>query len=205
MNENTRINWIPPEPRPGWAGVWDKFFGPGETAAEFWLGIIPSFIAAVVIPAYAIHKGLDWSGWQLLIAALFAFDLTGGVIFNASSSANRWYHRPGQGFKQQFGFTAVHLHPLLIAWLWLDGNWGYFIAAYGFLLLAAFLILRTPLYLRRPFALTLYLAGLILSLYILTPVAGMEWFLPFFYLKLLVSHLLKEAPFRPNRTNEVSL
>lgn len=27
------------------------------------------------------------------------------------------------------------------------------------------------------------------------PPAGLEWFVPVFYLKLLVSHLLKELPF----------
>ena len=197
MEDNIKISWIPPEPRSGLKGAWGKFVGPTQTASEFWLGMIPSVIAAIAAPTYASYKGLDWSIWQLLIVALFAFDLTGGVIINASSSAKRWYHRPGQGFKQLLGFTSVHIHPLFIAWLWLDGDWGYFLIAYGFLLFAAILILRAPLYLQRPFALTLYLIGLILSFYFLTPIKGLEWFLPVFYLKLLISHLLKEAPFQP--------
>ncbi len=197
MGENIKIRWIPPEPRSGLKGAWDKFFGPTLTTSEFWLGIIPSIIAAIAAPAYAFYNGLDWSIWQLLIAALFAFDLTGGVIFNASSSAKCWYHRPGMGAKQSLGFISAHVHPLLIAWLWLDGDWSYFVIAYGFLLLATVLILKTPLYLQRPLALTLYLVGLILGLYVLSPIRGLEWFLPVFYLKLLVSHLLKEAPFQP--------
>ncbi len=197
MEKNVEIRWIPPEPRPGLKGAWDKFVGPAQTTSEFWLGVIPSIIAAIAAPAYALCKGLDWSIWQLLIVALFAFDLTGGVIVNASSSAKCWYHRPGQGFKQLFGFTSMHIHPLIIAWLWLDGDWGYFVIAYGFLLFATVLILQTPLYLQRPLALTLYLIGLILAWYFLPPIKGLEWFLPVFYLKLLVSHLLKEAPFRP--------
>jgi len=197
MEENIKIRWIPPEPRSGMKGALDKFFGPTQTASEFWLGIIPSVIAAIAVPAYAIHKELGWSLWQLLIGTFFAFDLTGGVIFNATSSAKLWYHRSGQGFKQLFGSTSAHIHPLLIAWLWLDGDWGYFVITYGFLLFAAILILRVPLYLQRPFALTLYLAGLIIGLYFLAPIKGLEWFLPFFYLKLLISHLLKEAPFQP--------
>lgn len=196
MEDNIKISWEPSEPRSGVKGAWDKFVGPTQSAFEFWLGLIPSVMAAIAAPAYASYKGLDWSTWQLLIAAIFAFDLTGGVIINASSSAKRWYHRPGQGFKQLFGFTSAHIHPLLIAWLWLDGDWKYFFIAYVFLLFAATLILKAPLYLQRPIALTLYLIGLILSLYFLAPIEGLEWFLPLFYLKLLMSHLLKEAPFQ---------
>ena len=26
--------WVPPEPRPGLAGAWDRFGGPGATRAE---------------------------------------------------------------------------------------------------------------------------------------------------------------------------
>ena len=192
-----RISWAPPEPRSGLAGAWDKFVGPGQTTAEFWLGMIPGFLAGIAAPAYALYNQLGWSTVQLIIAALFAFDLTGGVIVNASSSAKRWYHRPGQDIKHLLGFTAVHIHPLLIAWLWRGSDWAYFGTTYGYLLLAALLILKMPLYLQRPFAMLLYLGGLLLSLYILAPTAGLEWFLPFFYLKLLVCHLLKEAPFRP--------
>ena len=177
-------------------GTLDKFFGPTRTASEFWLGMVPSVVAAIAVPAYAIHKGLGWSPWQLIVATFFAFDVTGGAIFNAASSAKLWYHRPGQGFKQLFGLTAVHIHPLLIAWLWLAGDWGYFFVTYGFLLAAVFVILKAPLYLRRPVATALYLAGLSVGLYLLDPIRGLEWFLPFFYLKLLISHPLREAPFQ---------
>jgi hypothetical protein len=30
-----------------------------------------------------------------------------------------------------------------------------------------------------------------------TPTPGLEWVVPFLFLKLLLSHLLKEAPYRP--------
>jgi hypothetical protein len=54
-----------------------------------------------------------------------------------------------------------------------------------------------PLYLKRPVALGLYVVALLLSLYAFDVPAGLAWFLPVFYLKLLVSHLLPEAPFAP--------
>ena len=199
MKDNIKINWTPPEPRSGIKGIWDKFFGPTQTTSEFLLGMIPSVVAAIIVPVYAIHQKLGWSVWQLLIVTFFAFDLTGGVIFNATSSAKLWYHRSGQGFKQLFISTSAHIHPIFIAWLWLDGDWSYFFITYGFLLLAVLLILKAPLYLRRPIAITLYLAGLIISLYFLAQIRGLEWFLPFFYLKLLISHPLREAPFKAKK------
>ena len=199
MKNDIQLNWTPPEPRSGMKGVWDKFFGPTQTASEFLLGIIPSIIAVIALLAYAIYKDLGWSIWQLIIGAFFAFDVTGGVIFNASASAKLWYHRPGQGFKQLFIATIAHVHPFFIAWLWLGGEWNYFFIAYGFLLLAVLIILIAPLYLRRPIAITLYLVGLIIAIYFLPQIRGLEWFLPFFYLKLLISHPLKEAPFQAEK------
>lgn len=132
---------------------------------------------------------------QLAVAALLALDLVGGVVTNATAAAKRWYHRPGQGFRQHFGFVAVHLHPFLVAWLFLDGNWGFGAIVYGYLLLAALLILWPPLYIQRPLAMVLWLVGLLIGLYGVALPAGLEWFVPVFYLKLLVSHLLKELPF----------
>ncbi len=192
-----KISWTPPTPRSGLAGEWDKFIGPGATRAELWLILLPSLLAAAAVPLYAWQQQLGWSGWQTAVAALLALDLVGGVTTNATTAAKRWYHRAGQGMKEHLGFTAVHfIHPLLVAWLF-GGGWPYFIISYGYLMLAAFLIARVPLYVQRPFAMLLYLGGLIIAFYLLPAIAGMVWFLPVFYLKLLVSHLVKEAPFAP--------
>ncbi|MCA9968973.1 MAG: hypothetical protein KC425_02100 [Anaerolineales bacterium] len=192
------INWTPPPPRRGLAGAWDRFIGPGARDAELWLQLLPTLAAPLLLLLYARQHSLGWSGWQQAVAALLAFDLVGGVITNATATAKRWYHRPGQGFAAHFGFVAVHfLHPLLVAWLFRGGDWAYFAASYLYLLLAAAAILALPLYLQRPAALACAVGGLALSLYAFTPTPGLEWFLPVFYLKLLVSHLLKEAPFAP--------
>ncbi len=64
-------------------------------------------------------------------------------------------------------------------------------------MLACALVLKTALYLQRPVALILYTLSLIISLYVVESPVGLEWFLPVFYLKLLVSHILREEPYRP--------
>jgi hypothetical protein len=169
--------------------------GPGATDAEQWLELGAALLAGIGAGVYAFAVS-DWSLIQSLVTVLLAFDLAGGVVTNATSSAKRWYHRPGQGIRQHLGFTAVHaLHLFLVAWLFLGGDWTYFAGTYAWLLAAALAIEFTPLYLKRPVALGLFVVSLTLSLYIFAAPPGLEWFLPVFYLKLLVSHLLPEAPF----------
>jgi hypothetical protein len=90
------IDWDPPQPRREWIGEYDKVVGPGQTGAEFWLILIPSVVAALAMAAGAHFLGLNWNLPRYAIAMLMAFDLTGGVICNATNAAKRWYHRPGR-------------------------------------------------------------------------------------------------------------
>ena len=196
--EPPAIDWTPPPPRPGLIGQWDSFIGPGATPAELTLIILAALAGGLLVPLYALGQQLGWTPWQLAVGALLGADLAGGVATNATTAAQRWYHRPGQGLRAHLGFTAVHfIHPLLVAWLFRAGDWVYFAAAYGYLLGASLLLLALPLYLQRSASLLLYLGGLLMSLYLVPATPGLEWFLPVFYLKLLVSHLVREAPFRP--------
>ena len=64
-------------------------------------------------------------------------------------------------------------------------------------MLASLLILRSPLYLQRPVAFSVFGLGLLANTYLAAPTPGLEWFLPIFLLKLLLSHLLREEPYRP--------
>lgn len=198
-----KIDWTPPEPRPGLAGAWDKFIGPGATDAELWLQLVGTvgLTAVLALTNFTQRSDLHWSAWQWLVFLLFAFDLSGGIITNATSAAKRWYHRAGQRFIDHFGFVAVHsLHLAAVTWLFRDGDWPYFVVYYGYLLVATAVLLRTPLYLQRPLALLLYSGTLLLNGSFLLPTVGLSWFIPFFFLKLLVAHLVPEAPFQPEAT-----
>ena len=182
-------------PRDGLGGLLDRFVGPGATRAELVLQFLPPLVAAIAAPTYAIVSDLHWSPLQLSLAALLALDLLGGIITNATSAAKRWYHRPGQGFRQHFNFVILHvLHVTIVAFLFRNGDQLFLGVVAGYLLVAAFTILKTPLYLKRPVAFGLYSLALLGDRYGLSPTPGLEWFLPFFFFKLLVSHLLPETP-----------
>ena len=190
---------ISPAPRAGWKGQVDRLIGPGATTAELVLQFVPSIGAAIAAPLYASTLPIDWTSWQLGAIALLGFDLAGGVLTNATAAAKRWYHRPGQGWRQHMGFVCVHLfHIGLVALLFRDGDGLFFAGVASYLLFAAGLILASPLYLQRPVALGLFGLALLGDRYLLVPTPGLEWFLPLFSLKLLVSHLLNETGYEVN-------
>lgn len=193
------VDWHPPAPRPGLAGALDRFIGPGATRAEIVLQFAIPAIAAILALLHARYIGVHWSAIQYVLCALLAFDIAGGIITNATSSAKRWYHRAGQGFRQHFRTVLLHLaHPALVAWLFLAFDVPWFLAAAGYLLLASVVVLRVPPYVQRPIAMIAFAVGLLIAMYGLHQPAGLAWFLPLFYLKLLVSHLVKEEPYRPD-------
>ncbi|MEM8556234.1 MAG: hypothetical protein AAGG50_00155 [Bacteroidota bacterium] len=190
------VDWHAPVPRPGLAGGWDRFIGPGATPAEQALAVVPALIAAIVLPVYAAAQGLDWTTAQAVVAGLLAFDIVGGVVTNATSSAKRWYHRAGQGARQHLSFVALHVAQIgLVGWLFRDLDFAYIGVVYGALLAAAVLVLRVPRRLQRSVALLLTVAALPFGLYALAPTPGLEWFVPALFLKLLVSHLTAEEPY----------
>ena len=188
-----------PTPRSGWLGQLDRFIGPGATPTELALQLVPSVGAAIAAPLYASTLSMDWSPWQLGLIGILGFDLVGGILTNATAAAKRWYHRPDQGWRQHMTFVTVHLfHIGLVALLFRGGDVRFFMGVSSYLLLAAGLILRSPLYLQRPIALGLYSLALLGNLYLFAPTPGLEWFLPLFFLKLLISHLLNEMPYQPS-------
>ncbi|ESA37401.1 membrane protein [Leptolyngbya sp. Heron Island J] len=192
------VSYLQPVPRSGWQGQLDRLIGPGATRAELVLQLVPSVATAIAAPLYALTLSLGLSPLQLSLIAILGFDLVGGVLTNATAAAKRWYHRPGQGWRQHLTFVGVHLlHIGLVAWLFRGADGLFFAGVSSYLLLAAGLILASPLYLQRPVALGLYSLALLCDRYLFTPTPGLEWFLPLFFLKLLVSHLLNETPYHP--------
>lgn len=195
-----KIEWKVPHARTGFLGCIDKLIGPGATKAEKNLQLYVPFIAGFSIVTYAYIAQLGWTTVQLVIAGLLTVDIVGGIITNATSSAKRWFHRAGQGFKQHLSFVAIHFVQLfLFSWFFLDFDRVWIAVIGGYMMLACSLIMQTPLYLQRAVALTLYSISLLIALYWASPPPGLEWFLPFFYLKLLVSHILREEPYRPEQ------
>lgn len=195
-------NWDAPPPRGGLAGCLDRFVGPGATKTELALQFAIPILAAITASVYAVSVAEQWSWLQYAACFVLAFDIAGGIVTNATSAAKRWYHRAGQGFGDHFGFTCLHLiHLIVVSWLFTGFDIRWILTAGVYLLASSAIVLSVPHYLQRPVAYTAYGFSLLLPLYLLYSPQGLEWFLPLFYLKLLVSHLPKEEPYRPAADN----
>ena len=198
--QSTPIDWVSPEPRRGVAGLLDRAFGPGHSRGELLLQLLAPLFAALAVPVLVQWTALPWSAWQQFLAALLALDGVGGAITNSSSSAKRWFHRPGQGPVQHLGFVMSHLlHFALVAWTFADSNLHWFVGASGYLLIAAPLVIYAPRHLQRPVAAGLMALGFLYSSLCLPEIKGLQWLLPVFYLKLLGAHLTREEPYRSPR------
>ena len=192
------IDWDYPEIGSGFGRVVSELIGPGATRAEIVLVFSIGIIAGVAQILYQFFAGLGWDIVQLAIATFLAFDIAGGVVANSTSTAKRWYHREGRGKKDHIGFVLVHgIYPLLIMVFFLSFDWFFFITVYGYLVLASLIVVVVPLYLRRPVSVSLFGGGLLMTIYILPPVLGLEWFVPLLYLKLITGHIVREEPYRP--------
>ncbi len=192
------IDWGYPEPRKGIMGSWDKLVGPGATRAESGLTVFAAITGIVLVLVYQYVAALGWNILQIGLAALMAFDISGGVIANSTSAAKRWYHQEGKTFKDHFGFVAFHIiYPAIVAIFFLPLDWVYFLIVYGYLLLSAGIILGVDLHIRRPLSMLFFIGAWILNTYILTPIPGLEWVVPLLFLKLIMGHIVKEEPYRP--------
>lgn len=169
----------------------DRLLGPDASRAEAMLALGAGAVCALVVPTLARARGVEWSTTQLLVAALLAFDLFGGVAVNASEAGRRHYHAPGRRAADHVGFVAAHLlHVAVLAWLFRRGDWA-FAGGFGALLLAsALVVLAVPAPIRRPVALLACGAAVLAATTAVAPTPGMEWFVPVLFLKLLVSYLL---------------
>jgi len=196
MNQQ-KITWDYPEPRKGIKGSWDKFVGPGATGAELFLMLVPSLAFSVFIIINANLNSLQWTIGQYIIAFILAFDISGGITTNSTSCAKRWYHRKGQSFKHHIGFVSIHILQIALVSIFFRSNdIVYIVKLYPVLMAGSVLILLVPGYIQRSVAISATAAAILLSCYGFFPqTRGMEWFIPFLFIKIFISHLTFEEPY----------
>ncbi|MGY0233244.1 hypothetical protein [Longispora urticae] len=200
MRDDLRVDWhIPPDT--GWL---DRFMGPGKSRAESLVEYVGGACCVALLAAYCWRNadGLSWL--QLTVIGVLALDLVGGVLTNATNAAKRWYHRTPSP-RGRLTFVAAHvLHLAAVAFVVLpDGTGtlpglptgtGWFLANAALLLTGAVLIERAAPHLRRPVAMSAYMVAVLVNLLAFPVPAVLAWFAAFFFLKLLVCHLVPEAP-----------
>ncbi|HZG87856.1 hypothetical protein [Paenibacillus sp.] len=180
--------------------------GTGATRAERTLALVGAFAAAAAVLAAAWSREANWNAAQLAVAAALAFDVGGGLVSNALNSCKRFYHTPAKPEEGRLGvvlkspalFSAAHVHPIAAALVFEPDRWAsYGLAWYALLMLAVFIVLRTPLYLRRPVSFLAIMLAAFANFYAIPGVTGMEWLVPLLFVKIVYGHLVREEPYRP--------
>lgn len=191
------IDWSLPPGRTDWS------VGTGATAVERTLALACAAAGAVAV-AVTVPDGVDWRWWQWVVVLVLAVDVVGGVAANGLSTAKRLYHSPpadGAGavvrlVHHPVGFSALHVHPFVVAAVLPGGGWGWALAWYLACVGATALVVAVPPYLQRPAALAVVALLLVLAP-LGPPPDGLQWFGPVLALKLVLAHAVREEPYRP--------
>jgi hypothetical protein len=197
------VDWeVPPTPD-GPAGRLERFMGPGKSRAESAVEIGGGVLCAGLLAAGLWSPAADgvresWSTVQLVVVALAGLDLIGGILTNATNAAKRWYHRQAaHARRSRLVFVGAHLlHLAVVGTVVLEGDAGWALGNAGLLLGGAAAVEFAPVHLKRPVAVGLWTAAVLVNLFWLTVPLALMWFAPLFFLKLLVCHLVPEAPLR---------
>lgn len=189
-----------------YTGPVDPLCGTGATRAERFLAYGMAVLFTAIVLFENFYRDVPVAkDWGIVLLAFFAFDIIGGAVANMLNSCKRYYHsqrQPGEGIgaritKNVTIFTFIHIHPVIAASVF-DGS--VFNAIIWYLLLQAgvALTLVIPLYLRRAGATAIIVLALLGSQLALPLGAGLEWFIPCLFIKLLLGHAVQEEPYRPS-------
>ncbi|NOI30413.1 hypothetical protein [Vibrio coralliilyticus] len=177
--------------------------GYGATRAEHALANYAALIVPVILYFFSWRE-LNWNLWQVGIAAVLTLDMVGGVLTNSLNSMKRFLHTEGnvsneswlaQLVRSRFLFPAIHGQLYLVP-LFFDVGWSYAFIWYTIMMLSVLLLHFLPLYLHRPVALLAVMLSIILSDLLPSPI-GLTWLAPVFIIKLVLSHGVREEPYRP--------
>ncbi|MGK8523972.1 hypothetical protein ACRS6B_21560 [Nocardia asteroides] len=193
MRGDLQADWSIPATAPGWAGRVERFMGPGKTRAESAVEAIGGALCVLLLAIYSLPLLSGRGIVEVVALAVIACDLVGGVLTNATNSAKRWYHRT-RSSRGRLTFVAIHtLHLAVVGLLLLDDP-AWFAGNAALLLGSALSIELSPAGLRRPIAMAAYMTVFLLNLIVFPVPALLAWFIPLFFLKLLICHLIPEVP-----------
>ncbi|WP_069387678.1 hypothetical protein [Cellulosimicrobium cellulans] len=162
---------------------------PDATGPERALGYGSALVGAALAVLLAVRADLD--AWQVALLALVGFDLFGGVVVNATVSGSRRFHAPGTPRRGLVTFTAVHVHPLVVAALVPGLPWSTALVTYaGILAVVVVVAVLVPDAVRAPVAFAGAAVLVALLVTVLAPEPWVAWVGPLLVLKLVLSHAL---------------
>ena len=195
--KDARIDWQ-------CAGDFGFTAGYQPTKAERIIANYPALLVPILL-YFLAWQDLGWSAVQIAVASFLALDMIGGVLTNSLGSMKRFLHTDqqlplnwlGKLVGSKFVFPAIHFQ-IFAAPLCFDVAWSYGFFWYGLMMASILLIHKLPLYLHRPVALLIVMLSIIVSQVAFVAPAGLEWLAPIYMIKLVLSHGVREEPYRPS-------
>lgn len=173
--------------------------------------LVVRLAVAVALAVLALGWLLDadgmrssWVGWRLALAIVLVVDVVGGIVANATDAAKRLYHGPLPAGANTFqrlvhhhvGFTALHLHPIVVGLAFPGEAWWWGTLWYAWALVGVLAVRRSAPVHARPIAFAVVALGVVAAPMIPAP-AGFAWFPAALLLKLVLAHAVDEAPAEP--------
>ena len=198
-NRQPKIDW-------SYAGAPDPVTGTGAAISEQILMWIAGASASAFMVFLSRGGWVAWTWLETALAAVVAFDLVGGAVAFNLNSAKRFYHSPAQEsegraiafMKGPIYVPLTQFHPILVYLIYKPNAWATGVAIFLAGALSVAVIRIAPLFLARPLAILLTLMASFSAVYAAPPVAGFEWLVPAFFLKLVLGFGVREEPYRPN-------
>lgn len=166
--------------------------GPDATAGEKWIVFAPALIAGVCAGGWfwaAYPTGLD-QVWRVVLIALLAIDIVGGILTTAVPSGRRWWANKEKTASARWQFALLHtIHLLIFSWVYTINPIASSSVTVALLIVGTAVILACPPQLRFACGFAVFLAASALTAVTVFGHLAVGWFLPCFFLKIFVSHL----------------
>lgn len=91
-----------------------EVLGKESTPAELWMIFITSILGTLGLFYFTTSEWNQLSFWKIAILFLLIFDILAGFIANLTFSTNQHYK---ENSKQRLIFIAIHIQPLIFAFL----------------------------------------------------------------------------------------
>ncbi len=161
-------------------------------------------LGAVAIVVYGRHINIGWTLQQYAAAAFLTVNL-GFAVAIGTTPIKRYFHREGdiRGAKLATMVLEASAQFFFFNWMFVEVpvaglTYGYALTLSAMVTGSAFLVLFSPLFIRRAVAHAAFMLTAIGTIYLLPVIPGMEWYPVVVLYKYISSHMPREEPYRPS-------
>ncbi|GAB2550729.1 hypothetical protein [Gracilibacillus alcaliphilus] len=113
-----------------------ELFGKRIALLDLWFTLLFCIGMTALLLTLTYFEWQQLAVWQMVILIVLIVDITGGVIANFSFSTNLYYKTNA---KRRLVFIAIHVQPIIFAWLF-DDYYGISLIVWGYTIVSALIV-----------------------------------------------------------------